>query len=463
LLAGGAGTALSLRTGRTFAAAPDIVDVVVIGGGLAGLACAYELRRAGRSVTVLEARNRPGGRVYTVRNGFTSGQHAEGGGEFIDTGHTLMRFYVRHFGLRLEDLRAEPDAHLESVVYLDQRRRPVSEVLAGAVQKEIDRFRARVTTLAIPLDPVDPVARGAKLDTHSATWLLDSMQIEGTARVLIEHQLRDRFSFEPDLVSLLFLCQTVKRDADQPSSGAAAFRIRGGNDQLPAAFAGTIDDLRLLTPARRLELHPGGVRVGVDGGEVSARFCVLTAPLHAVRNLIAFSPGPPRALGEAIAGVRYGNATKIMLQYSRRFWRTKAESGRILTDLTFQTSWEATSGEAGSRGILTAYAAGQSGAFYSNRFPTTRLLLAADEIDDVYPGSRALFARGAAAVWQRESPSRGSIAGYAPGEVTQFWRALRRRYGRLLLAGEHTDSYTGSMEGAVRSGRRAATAIDALL
>jgi monoamine oxidase len=166
---------------------------------------------------------------------------------------------------------------------------------------------------------------------------------------------------------------------------------------------------------------------------------------------------------EAATQLRFGDATKMMLQYSKRFWRGRGESGRVLTDLTFLTAWEATSGQPGSHGILTAYPTGQKSALYAGRFPTTRQLLAADEIDDVYPGSRPLFAHGAAAVWRNEAPSRGSFAAYAPGQVTRYWRVLRRRYGRLVLAGEHTDSYSGTMEGAVRSGRRAAAAIEALL
>jgi len=432
--------------------------VIVVGAGLAGLVCAYELQRAGHRVAVLEARDRTGGRVYTVRKGFQSGQHAEGGGEFFDPGDRFMRLYVQRFGLGVEDLRTEPDSHLPGVIYLDQRRRPAPEVLTPSVQRDVERFWNRVAWLGRRLDVEDPVTEGAGLDGNPATLLIGSLHLEGTARALIEQRLRRRFAVEPDALSLLFLCQAFKRAPGPLRTGIGAFRVRGGNDQLTDALADLLADLRLLTPARRIEVHPGGVRV--DG--LSGRFCLLAAPLAALTQ-VALVGDVPGLLGEAIERLGYGDATKIMLQYSRRFWRARRDSGGIVTDLTFQTTWEATSGQAGSHGILTAAPAGTGGAVYGQRFPTARNLLAADEIDDVYPGSRALFGHGEAAAWANEAPSRGVAAVYAPGQVTKYWRMLRRRHGRLLLAGEHTDSYTGSMEGAVRSGRRAAGEIDALL
>lgn len=393
-----------------------------------------------------------------MREGFASGQYAEGGGEFFDPGDRFMRLYVQRLALGIEDLRTEPDSHLPGVVYLDQRRRaPTPEV-----RRDVDRFWARVASLGRRIDVEDPVAGGAGLDGQPVTQLLGSLRLEGTALALVEQRLRHRFAVEPDALSTLFLCQAFKRAPQPLRTGAGAFRVRGGNDRLTKALADPLRDLRLLTRARRIEVHPGGVRIGVDGGERAARFCVLAAPLAALQGveLVGDVPG---LLREAIDGLGYGNATKIMLQYSRRFWRGRGESGGIVTDLTFQTTWEATSGQAGSRGILTAAPGGTGGGVYAQRFPTTRTLLAADEIDDVYPGSRALFGHGEAAAWANEAPSLGAAAVYAPGQVTRYWRTLRRRHGRLVLAGEHTDSYTGSMEGAVRSGRRAAAAIESLL
>ena len=433
--------------------------MIVVGAGLAGLVCASELQRAGHSVTVLEARNRTGGRVYTVRGGFESGQYAEGGGEFFDPGDEFMRLYVQRFGLGIEDLRTEPGTRLPGTVYLDERRRTVTP----DARRDVERFWSRVASLGRPLDVNDPVTAGKALDDHSAAWLLDSLHLGATARALVEQRLRQRFGVEPKDLSLLYLCQAFKRAPGPVRTGSGAFRVRGGNDQLTKALAEPLTDLRLLMPVRQIEVHPGGVRVGVRGGaQLSARFCVLTAPFAAIRGL-ELTGDVPALLAEILDLLQYGTATRILLQYDRRFWRRQGTSGRVVSDLTFQTTWEATSGQAGSRGILTVAPGATDAVTYAREFPTTRNLLAADEVDDVYPGSRKLFEHGQAAAWSNEAPSRGSAAVYAPGQVTRYWRTLRRRHGRLLLAGEHTDSFTGSMEGAVRSGRRAAATVQALL
>jgi monoamine oxidase len=367
-----------------------------------------------------------------------------------------MRLYVQRLGLAVEDLRTEPDSHLPGVIYLGQRRRHAPA--AG----DLDRFWNRVAALGAPIDVEDPVKAGAALDRRPASALLDSLRLDSTARALLEQRLRQRFAVEPDSLSLLFLCQAFKRAPVRVRTSMGAFRVRGGADQLTNKLADSLADLRVLTPARRIEVHPSVVRVAVDGAVLTARFCVLAAPLAALKA-VELAGDVPSLLVEAVDRLDYGDATKIMLQYSRRFWRGRGDSGGIVTDLTFQTTWEATSGQAGSHGILTAAPGATDGSIYGHRFPTTRNLLAADEIDDVYPGSRALFGTGQAAAWSNEVPSRGSAAAYAPGQVTRYWRTLRHRHGRLLLAGEHTDSYSGSMEGAVRSGRRAAAEIQTLL
>jgi monoamine oxidase len=428
--------------------------VVVVGAGLAGLAAATELARAGFAVTVLEARMRVGGRVHTVR--FPGGQHAEAGGEFVDTSHTVLRSYARTLRLPLEDVRRQ-GADLPGVAYLGGRRTIQDSLYTPRVDAEIARYQARLDTLAAPLSTADPLRRGAALDRRSAASLLDELALDPAARLLIEHDLRDEYTVEPDRLSLLFLAHLAKLTADLPDSGVEAFRIRGGNARLPRALAvGLSADVRVGTIVDAISADPRGVRVQAGRRTFRGDWCVLTIPVPALRA-VRVSPALPAAVGE----LQYGTAVKTMLQYDPRVWRNQGFNGDTLTDLTLHTTWEATDGQPGRAGVLLAYTGAANGARLGARAPAARIAEVAGELETIYPGSRAALRTGITQSWQGERFTGGTYTAPAPGQMTRCWAALRRPYGRLVLAGEHTDAYASYMEGALRSGRRAAAYIHA--
>jgi len=419
-LAAAAGAAAALGTGRAAAALKG--RVVVVGAGLAGLAAAYELERAGLRVTVLEARKGVGGRVRTVRSGFAHGQYVEAGAEFFSESQSTLLAYARRFGLAIEHVESRG----KSVVYLDRKRR-LFDHLHGALPK------------VLPEPGFDGV---------SVADFLTGLDLTGTARFLAEQEVRRAFAAEPGNLSLLFFAEQAS--LRRPGS----LRLRGGSDRLPVAFAQRLSDVRLEHEVTRIVATGGGVRAG----DLDADFCVLTVPLPVYKE-IGFSPRLPMRLAEAVERLDYGSATKILLQYERRFWRDEGLDGDLLTDLAIGTAWEGTRGQGERAGILVGYATGENGRLYGNVGSTDRELLAADELEEVFPGSRPLLAATDSAAWSREDFSRGAFAAYAPGQLTRYRSALRRRLGRVVLAGEHTDPLTGTMEGALRSGRRAAAAI----
>src|SRR5207253_116979 len=160
-----------------------------------------------------------GGRVWTIREPFADGRHAEGGGEFIDTGHVTIRRYVRRFGLALEDTRGGPD--LEGVIYRRGRRLEESEAVTAAVSAELARVQAR--------------------------------------------------------------------------EGVEAYRIRGGNDQLPKALAASLPTVVRGEPVIAVVQSDNSVQVASDGLRVSGDYAVLAMPFPAMRR-IRFTPALPRAL-----------------------------------------------------------------------------------------------------------------------------------------------------------------------
>lgn len=387
--------------------------MVVVGAGLAGLMCARELQGFGFRVTVLEARDRIGGRVLTLREGL----NADVGAEFVAANHSLVR--------SLTPVEAVPFPTPD--VYRRGRRRSWQRFFTPATQVDVVRFRARLRSL-----PAAP-----STDRRSAAWLIRDLELSDRARFVVTHELRDAYGVEPEYLSLLFLVQQAR--VRQPD----AFRIRGGADRLPLALARGLD-VRLEQPVSHIERRAGGV--GVD--DVDADFCVVTVPVPVLAS-IEFEPQLPRTLTVAVERLAYGKNVKAALQYERGFSR----SGGVMSDLTFQTGWDT------DRRLVTSYATGRNGLLLGSVSRRTRPLLVADELDEVYPGSRGLYERGESVAWHLDGWSQGTAVAYSPGQVTRFQAAVRRPLGRVHFAGEHTNAFAGTMEGAVRSGRRVAEAI----
>jgi monoamine oxidase len=420
--------------------------VIVVGGGLAGLAAADALRRAGWSALVLEGRRRLGGRVLTLRTPFRAGQRAEAGAEFADRSHTVLLAYAKRFGLALEDVPFAAPA--QTTVYRNGRRETLAAAETAAVRAELARYETRLAALAAHVRPTDPVGTGASLDDRTAADFLDELDLDPTARWLVEHRLRDRFAVEPDHVSLLFLCQQARL----PKS-LGALRFSAGADALTVALAARTD-FRLGETVHRVTLTATGVQVN----DHVADYCILAVPVRAW-PAIHFTPELPDPLPRAAQKIQYSYGTKTLLQYEIRFWRAEGLDGGVLTDLKVTTAWEATAGQPGTPGILTAYSSGAPGFIYRSVAPSSRVLLAADELDDVFPKTRELVQASATADWFDDPFSRGIGLTYNQGQVVKYWDALRQPVGRLHFAGEHTDPLSNTMEGALRSGRRAAAAV----
>jgi monoamine oxidase len=119
--------------------------------------------------------------------------------------------------------------------------------------------------------------------------------------------------------------------------------------------------------------------------------------------------------------------------------------------------WDSTDGQQGDRGILTALLASHDGAAMVSLPETEQRVV--DEMERLFPGFRGLAGERVRTDWTNDVHSLGAYATFGPGQLLPAWRELRRRHGRLLLAGEHTDSWAGYMEGALRSGARTAAAV----
>ena len=476
--------------------------MVVVGAGLAGLNAAVGLARGGLNVHVLEARDRVGGRVLTVREPFADGQYAEAGGEFISASYRAVQAAVRACGLPLHPLPDEPRLlAFGGRVHRSELAAELGERFRADAER-IERATRALTRLVD--DPSRPWATAARdLDGRSYADWLDGLGLDPLSRAHRDAWVTVDYGVRPEQISLLQYARDERLLEDDAYGDDG--RLRGGTDRLPRALAAELAGrVHLATPVvaieqdgrwatvhyaarndRALDRAGGGIdgeserarsrfrdderragagapeverRLGTGrAGAIRARSVVLTTPLPALRR-IEVHPRFEAERQAVIDGLGYGTIVKVFLQFRRRFWRAAGLSGRAMTDLPIQASYEATYGQPGERGILTIYTAGQGVHRLAALDDDERIAFCLEHLERLYPGRGAEFERGHAALWT-EAALGNAYSHFAPGQLTRFGPVLARPEGRLHFAGEHTDPWQATMNGALASGARAAEAI----
>jgi len=435
--------------------------VTVIGGGLAGLSAAYDLHRAGWQVTVLEARDRVGGRVYSLRN-FAHGQSAEGGGEYIEETHTRMTALARQFDLKL-GLSGSWQAQSGDWASFDGRAGRVTDgsIWGFDLAGEIGRGWEAMAELSKNIqDPYQPqLAEAAeRLDSQSAADWIQALDVHPITRKYFTTYIRSEYTCEPEKLSLLDLCRNAKMYYSA-SVRPPSMRVVGGNDLIARALAEALPDVRLEAIVKSIRILPDGAAVSYQQADaqltVASAFVILAIPLTTAR-LIEFKPPLPAAHANMINEISYGAVTKVLIQYRQRFWNELGWNGRMGSDSPIGYVWHATSHIESEAGILTAYTGGEPGAKLSALSDEERMRVAVGEIEKIFPGSSDLIEHTETVAWLNEPFTRASYMALAPGEVVKHWQTLFEPAGRLFFAGEHATAIQGYMEGAVESGQRAA-------
>jgi monoamine oxidase len=432
--------------------------VIVAGAGLAGLAAARDLEHDGASVTVVEARSRVGGRVHTIRDGFAHGHHAEAGADLIEGEQDQVRALAR--SLRLDTVRILRNGWGFYGPGPRGRRRIVNEPSAfWAAAKRLGRH---IEDFKRADERWDSAVATALARQSVAEWLATGPRDRALAAGL--RGLRGFYLADPEELSLLVLVEQFA-SGDTPGEGEM-FRLRAGNDRLATGLAGTLRG-RLARGAivRRIARHDAGVRVTVDENgkqhQLSADACVVTLPASTLRD-VTFDPPLPDDQHRAIATLSYGKATRLMLQFDRRFWRHGRRPTAFGTDLPIGAVWEANEQQRGPAGILTFLAGGRSSDELQAILASEGDAGAVAQLE--WLGRPASLLASRTIVWEHDQWSRGGYAYFAPQFDPWLRPWLARPAGRVLFAGEHTSQrWQGYMNGAIESGRRAAVEVRATL
>jgi monoamine oxidase len=386
--------------------------VAVIGAGLAGLAAADALLRGGLEVTVLEARDRVGGRVWSRE--LPNGAVVEMGAEFILPGNTVVEETAQRLGIGLWE---------KGMAY--GRREP----RGGDAPVGEDELRSAAAAIERALE-------NASARAGSAAALLDGLDLAPAVREAIRARVEVSAAAPAGEVSAHDLAG-VAAFSDAPSHG-----IAGGNQELARGLAAGLDErLHLRSAVARVQWSADGARVGPPGGEVTADALVVAVPAFALGE-IAFEPALPAELRDALARVRYGHAAKLFVPL-----RERPPTSAVLSVPERYWTWTARASD-GVQPVVSAFA--------GSRAALERL--AVEDGPDAWLASLARLRpdlglepdHAVLSTWPG-----GAYSVHAPGAADD--PALTARSGPLVFAGEHTAGpYAGLMEGALRSGIRAA-------
>lgn len=432
----------------------------MLGAGLAGIVAATDLRAQGWNVTVLEARDRVGGRVLTVREPFTDGQVAEAGPEFIDDAHGRLLARVAALGLTTK--RRPPAGVRDDSVSFGGVTRTESQ-LPQSVAAGFLAWQSALDELAVGIDPESPdmSPRAEELDGRSAASLLDSLGLDDLTRFVIAGVTGSEYACDLAKLSLLFVAQ---QEALPTTGETEAMRVEGGNDQVPRLLAARLgDDVVLSSPVTSVKWTSSSVEVRAGNSVHRGRHLVVALPPPALRH-VAFAPKLPSSVTAWVDAMELGAATKTITQYSERFWRRGGPNawGESLADTDYRVSWDATDTTDTVGGILTAFTTAQYGESIGRLRDADRIDRVQGQVETVLSGGavdHGLRGGTFTRAWQHEQYTGGGYAHFRPGQLMPWWSALRQPVGPIRFAGEHTEALAGYMESAVRSGERVAAAI----
>jgi monoamine oxidase len=436
-------------------------DVVVVGAGYAGLTAARELIRAGKDVRVVEARDRVGGRIWSVEH---PGHRLDLGGAWIGPSQDAVRAMAREYDIDLFPTHTAG----EHVVAIDGDVKrfkglvpPIGPVSLGAValgMARIDRMAKHVS-----LDAPWADRRARTWDARSAgEWVARNMP-PGAGRDLLDGAVRGLMTCDPSEVSLLHLLYLVRSAGGLQSllsveGGYQQDLVTGGAMSMAERVADELSDrIALDSPVREIVQSPSNVRIVSDAAEfLAARVIIAVPPSLAAR--IAYAPELPNDHAQLLDSLPTGSILKCLLVYEDAWWRRDGFSGQSIglgtpIELTIDAS-----SPSGRPGVLAAFAFGPYARELAMLDADVRHKIVLDAVS-ARLGSRANNSvEIVEKEWSHDPWSRGCcMARMPPGVMTQFGRTLREPSGRVHWAGTETATVShGTIDGAIRSGIRAA-------
>jgi monoamine oxidase len=423
-------------------------DVLVVGGGFAGLTAARELRKAGLDVLVLEARERLGGRTWTADY---RGLPVEMGGAWVHWLQPYVLTELRRYGIATEE---EGEARQGAWV-ADGVGRPVTVDTQWSIIVEATTAMCRDARTLFP-SPHEPLREDIEeVDRFSLQDRIMELEMDDARRSVAEgfwSTISSAYAHEVGIVSALRWCALAGHDPELMIETASGSSIVGGTKALMEAIRDDgAFDVRLSAPVAAIRQDEGGVEAVLRDGDVIAGAAAVVAVPWSTLAGIDFDP-------ELSEGKRAAAAEGQASRGLKTWVRVRGESPMEFASgpATAPLSYVHPAAMIGGDTMFVAF-----GNDAHSLDPSDHEAVAT-AFGEMKPGLEVVdvFAHD----WTRDEFSLGTWAAHRPRQISRYLAELQRPEGRLVLAGaDIADGWSGFIDGAIESGLSAARVVRTIL
>jgi len=416
-------------------------SVIIIGAGFAGLSAAMKLKSEGINVTILEARKRIGGRVFSNQPAKANGQVIELGAEWVGNSHERVITLCNEFGLTLENNQFETDLILGG---------KYSKLGSWGFGPEMDKFWEDKVNIW------GAMSESQKIKLDKTDWWRYLSQQGISDRDLLLRDLLDSTDFGESIRHTSAYAAFAEY-AESSEKNEMDLKIKGGNSKLAEKMADTVGRENILIEHTVKTVKQNGTKgVSVicnNGKNFEAEKLICAIPTFSLLK-IDWQPGLPNEMTEALHELQYSRIGKFPIVFSERFW--KRDDFDMLTDTPAHYFYHGTKNQSGKKGVLMCYATGDKADVLGSVSKTQRLDIILNALKPAFGNVNKYISEDLMYYWGQDQYSSGAYAFYGKSQWFDVMPVLKKPFENVYFAGEHLADWQGFMEGAINSGEEAA-------
>ncbi len=417
-----------------------VKSVIVIGAGLAGLASALKLVEVGIKVTMLESRDRVGGRVFSFSPKSSKSQVIELGAEWVGNSHKRIIELCEKFGLALENNQFETDL-ISKGKYYRQNKWSLSPEAQNFWKNKSEIWKTVSEEEKMKLDKIDwwrfLSNKGFSENDLNLRDLIDSTDFGESIRHASAYAAFAEY-------------------AESSEKNEMDLKIKGGNSLLPEKMADAIGRSNILLGHKVIEINQNGnlgVKVICEGGKTfEADRIICTSPTYALMK-INWNPILPKNTLDALNELQYSRIGKFPMVFSERFW--KRDDFDMVTDTPAHYFYHGTKNQHTNKGVLMCYATGDKADVLGSVSASQRKNIILNALLPAFGNVSKYLVEDLKYYWGQDQYSYGAYAFYGKGKLFDVMPTLKQNFRNVYFAGEHLADWQGFMEGAVNSGEEA--------